>query len=91
MHRAGHTRNRASLGPRIAPAPILAGLEGSHDGVLRAMKVLSDVLIDRCIAAAHVAAGEHSVMRYTLGREPARFRPHPHRARDAGAEIACGL
>jgi hypothetical protein len=87
------------------------------------MKVLSGVLIDRCIAAAHVAAGEaepemdpyvahfeallaasragpyvpnpsemrtlsHEIL---LGREPASFRPHPDRARDAGAEIACGL
>jgi hypothetical protein len=36
------------------PAPILAGLNGLHDRVLRVMKVFSGVLVFRRVAATHM-------------------------------------
>jgi hypothetical protein len=42
----------------VAPAPILSGLEGSHDGVLSVMKVLGGMLVLRGVTAAYVAASE---------------------------------
>src|SRR5690242_19796389 len=41
----------------VAPAPILAGLERLHDGVLGGMEMLGGVLVLRGIATAHMAAG----------------------------------
>jgi hypothetical protein len=47
----------------VAPAPILAGLDGLHDGVLGAVKMLGGMLILGGIAAPNVAAGKaHSQM-----------------------------
>lgn len=42
----------------VAPAPILAVLEGSNDGVLRGVEMSCGVTIFRRIAAAYVAAGQ---------------------------------
>jgi hypothetical protein len=42
----------------VAPAPILSGLEGSNDGVLRGMEMFCGVTIFRRIAAANVAADQ---------------------------------
>ena len=42
----------------VAPSPVLARLEGLHDGVLGLMEVLGGVLVLGGIAAAHVAADE---------------------------------
>jgi hypothetical protein len=40
----------------VAPTPVFAGLDGSHDGVVHGMKMLGSVLVLGRIAAAHVAA-----------------------------------
>ena len=40
----------------IAPAPTLTGLEGAHDGMAGAMKMLGGVFTGRLIATADVAA-----------------------------------
>jgi hypothetical protein len=40
----------------IAPAPILPGLEGTHDGMAGAMEVFGGVFAGRLIATADVAA-----------------------------------
>ena len=42
----------------VAVAPVLAGLGGGHDGVLRVVEVLGGVFVDGRVAAAAVAAGE---------------------------------
>jgi hypothetical protein len=39
-----------------APAPVFAGFEGAHDGVLGAVEVLGGVLVFGGVAAADVAA-----------------------------------
>src|SRR4029077_143917 len=49
----------------VAPAPILAGLDRRHDGMLRRMEVLSRVPILRVIAATDMPAG------------PAKSQMHP--------------
>src|SRR6185312_7436474 len=55
---------RAHAGPshfdfiHVAPAPVLARLEGLHDGVLRGVGVPGGVLVGRRIAAAHVTTRE---------------------------------
>jgi hypothetical protein len=41
-----------------APAPVLAGFLGGHDGVLGGVEVLGRVLVGAGVAAAYVAAGE---------------------------------
>jgi hypothetical protein len=40
----------------IAPAPILTGLEGAHDGVAGAMEMFGGVFTGRLVATADVAA-----------------------------------
>src|SRR5271157_1403620 len=40
----------------VTPDPALAGLDGAHQRMLRAMKVFGGVLVLRGIAAAHIAA-----------------------------------
>jgi hypothetical protein len=42
----------------VTPSPILAGLDGLNDGMLRGVKMFGGVLVLRRIAAADVAAGE---------------------------------
>lgn len=42
----------------VAPAPILAVLEGSNDGVLRGVEMFCGMAIFRRIAAAYVAADQ---------------------------------
>ena len=42
----------------VAPAPILARLEGSDHGMVSAVKVLGRMAVWRRIAASHVSAGE---------------------------------
>ena len=39
-----------------APAPVFAGFEGAHDGVLGAVEVLGGVLVLGGVATAHMAA-----------------------------------
>ena len=42
----------------VAPAPILAGLEGPDHGMVSAVKVLGGMTVRRRIEASHVSAGE---------------------------------
>ena len=53
-----------------APAPVLAGFERLHDGVLRGTKMLRRVPIRRIVAAANVPADHAEPKMYPLRADP---------------------
>ena len=55
----------------VAPAPVFAGLEAAHDGVLGLMEVLGCMRVGRIVAAADVAAFETEAQMHPFvsGRE----------------------
>src|SRR5688500_14026834 len=73
-------RALAVLRPLVVPEPVLAGLEGLHDGVLRVAGVPARVLRRRRIAAADQAAM----------CAPAEVEPPAVRFDTRGAAVAAG-